>query len=112
MRNKIKALYQLIFLNVFGKKKKKKSDELEKKLHSKKVDRNRSNGSSRFMQTVMDRTGPHRLQWTEMDQIDQSRQKLMQLDKNGPHLTKLDKRDQRGPKQTELDQFIILHYFS
>ena len=32
-----------------GKKKKKKSDELEKKLHSKKVDRNRSNGSSRFM---------------------------------------------------------------
>ena len=49
MRNKIKALYQLIFLNVFEKK---KGNESEKKLHSRKVDQNRPNRL--------------RLKWTKM----------------------------------------------
>ena len=57
---KIKALYQLILLNVFEKKKK-TGNELEKKLHSRKVDQNRPNG-------------PSRLKWTKMGRMDYSRQ--------------------------------------
>ena len=78
-KKKIKALYQLIFLNVFlflflSQKKKKKSlwgekigNELEKKLHSRKVDPNRLNGPNELKKTVMDRGRPNRLCMTEMD---------------------------------------------
>ena len=58
-KKKIKALYQLIFLNVFVGKK--IGNESEEKLNSRKVDPNRPNGPSELKQTVMDRARLNRL---------------------------------------------------
>ena len=46
---------------------KKIGNELEKKLHSRKVDPNRPNGPNELKKTVMDRNRPNRLCMTEMD---------------------------------------------
>ena len=62
------------FFFFFLKRKKKKvsggkkiGNELEKKLHSRKVDPNRPNGPNELKKTVMDRNRPNRLCMTEMD---------------------------------------------